>query len=39
MPRFQGQVTAREEAIRWAKEKHAEFSELREKAAARIATK
>jgi limonene 1,2-monooxygenase len=36
MPRFQDQVAARAAALQWAKEKHAEFSELRQKAAAKV---
>jgi limonene 1,2-monooxygenase len=35
MPRFQDQIAGRAAALRWAKEKHAEFSELRQKAAAK----
>jgi limonene 1,2-monooxygenase len=35
MPRFQDQIAGRTAALRWAKEKHAEFSELRQKAAAK----
>lgn len=34
MPHFQGQLAARKDAIDWAKSKHAEFGEMRRKAAA-----
>lgn len=34
MPHFQGQLAARDDALRWAKSKHAEFSEKRRNAAA-----
>jgi limonene 1,2-monooxygenase len=39
MPHFQGQKTARIDAISWAKSKHAEFSEMRRNAAALEASK
>ena len=34
MPRFQGQLLAREEALRWAKSMHPQLSEKRRQAAA-----
>jgi len=39
IPHFNGQLAPREEAIRWAKEKHDEFAELRRRAAQRVEAK